>query len=107
MIRLQHIVTFGAACLISFNLNAQPSDHDHQHEQGSAAETHLHGHAELTLVTEENSLAINLESPAVNIVGFEHKATSDQQQKAERQADPLVGCTTVQIFWQQICFAER
>ena len=35
---------------------------------------HVHGTVELTLAQEENILHISLESPAANIVGFEHKA---------------------------------
>jgi len=51
-------------------------DHDHEVLQHSA---HLHGHAELTLALEGRALEINLASPAANIVGFEHKATSSEQ----------------------------
>lgn len=40
---------------------------------------HVHGLAELVIAIEENKLEIQLTSPAMNLVGFEHKATSKEQ----------------------------
>jgi hypothetical protein len=56
---------------------------DHGHKQHEA---HLHGSAELTLAIEADSLEISLESPAANIVGFEHRATSPEQVNAATKA---------------------
>lgn len=39
---------------------------------------HVHGLAELMLVIEKNHLAIQFSSPAINLLGFEHKAISKQ-----------------------------
>jgi hypothetical protein len=52
---------------------------EHHHREHGA---HEHGVAQLNVALEGNTLEIELESPAVNIVGFEH-APRDQ---AERQA---------------------
>lgn len=47
----------------------------HQHE------AHVHGEATLNLVIDNNELLFELESPAANVLGFEHAA----ENKAERQ----------------------
>ena len=39
-----------------------------------AEEAHIHGLATLTLALEGNSLEIEFESPAANLVGFEHRS---------------------------------
>lgn len=55
---------------------AQSHDHDHDHEHGSLGK-HEHGVATLNVALEGNTLEIELQSPAMNIVGFEHAATSE------------------------------
>ena len=72
MTRSLNLATLGIACLLSSNLNGQASHHDHGpvHQ-----DTHLHGHVELRVALENTSLELYLESPSVNIVGFEHRAT--------------------------------
>ena len=42
-------------------------------------ESHEHGVADLNLVIDQNSLLIAFESPANNIVGFEHQAESNDE----------------------------
>lgn len=66
-----------------------------EHRQHGA---HEHGAAELKLVWEKNVVTIDLESPAVNIVGFEHAPRTDTQKKSVldavatlRAADKLFG----------------
>ncbi|SDG35723.1 DUF2796 domain-containing protein [Phytopseudomonas seleniipraecipitans] len=59
---------------------AHAHDHDHDHEHGSLGK-HEHGVATLNVALEGNTLEIELESPAMNIVGFEHAATSDADKK--------------------------
>ncbi len=51
-------------------------DHDHDHAHGSLA-AHEHGAARLNVVLEDKVLELELESPAMNLVGFEHAANSD------------------------------
>ncbi|SDA91031.1 Protein of unknown function [Pseudomonas sp. NFACC15-1] len=51
-------------------------DHDHDHEHGSLG-AHEHGVARLNAALDGQTLELELESPAMNLVGFEHAATSD------------------------------
>ncbi|NKC17054.1 MAG: DUF2796 domain-containing protein [Gammaproteobacteria bacterium] len=67
-----------AAVLLSMNLNAGPSDHGERHIQ---QEAHQHGLAEITLAVEGDNIELNLESPAANIVGFEHRASTPAQRR--------------------------
>lgn len=50
--------------------------HDHDHAHGSIG-AHEHGVARLNAVLEGNALELEMESPAMNLVGFEHAASSD------------------------------
>lgn len=40
---------------------------------------HIHGEAVLNLVLDDNALYIELESPAINLIGFEHQPINDEQ----------------------------
>ena len=67
-----------AAYMLPMNLYAESSHHGDHHKQ----EAHLHGLGEITLALEGDNIELNLESPAANIVGFEHRAsTPDQRQR--------------------------
>lgn len=47
-------------------------------EQNASLDAHVHGLSELTIAAEGNSLAIQLTSPAMNLVGFEHRASTSK-----------------------------
>ncbi|AWY41432.1 DUF2796 domain-containing protein [Pseudomonas putida] len=51
-------------------------EHDHDHEHGSLG-AHEHGVGRLNAALDGQSLELELESPAMNLVGFEHAATSE------------------------------
>ena len=51
-------------------------EHEHNHVHGSLG-AHEHGVARLDAVLEGNTLELELDSPAMNLVGFEHAAGSD------------------------------
>ncbi|MFK8332742.1 DUF2796 domain-containing protein [Pseudomonas sp. BJa5] len=51
-------------------------DHDHDHAHGSLA-AHEHGAARVNAVLDGKALELELDSPAMNLVGFEHAASSD------------------------------
>jgi hypothetical protein len=51
-------------------------EHDHDHEHGSLG-AHEHGVGRLNAVLDGQTLQLELESPAMNLVGFEHAATSE------------------------------
>ncbi|KTC63549.1 zinc-binding protein, partial [Pseudomonas fluorescens ABAC62] len=55
---------------------AQAADeHDHNHEHASLG-AHEHGVGRLNAVLDGQALELELDSPAMNLVGFEHVATS-------------------------------
>ena len=64
--------------------------------QAAGQEAHVHGRASLQLAGEGAMLEVVLESPAVNIVGFEHQPRNDTQRErvaqaaARFRAEPLV-----------------
>lgn len=62
---------------LTFAQAAPEHDHDHDHEHGSLG-AHEHGVGRLDVVLEGKTLEMQFESPAMNIVGFEHVATSDE-----------------------------
>ncbi|AFY22026.1 DUF2796 domain-containing protein [Pseudomonas sp. UW4] len=49
---------------------------EHDHEHGSLG-AHEHGVGRLNAALDGKTLALELQSPAMNLVGFEHAATSD------------------------------
>jgi hypothetical protein len=51
-------------------------EHDHDHEHGSLG-AHVHGVARLDMALDGRTLEFELDTPAMNIVGFEHPATTD------------------------------
>jgi hypothetical protein len=68
-----------------------PHKHDHNNsEPRTEQQAHLHGITDLTLALEGNTLEINLESPAINIVGFEYKASTQKQIDAVEKAKSIL-----------------
>ena len=66
--------------ILSLNIKAE---NNKSHNSNHA--THVHGLAILTLAIEDNMLEIQLESPAMNLLGFEHRAnTPEEVQKVEK-----------------------
>lgn len=51
---------------------------------------HVHGVGELTVVLEGSTLEIAFQSPAMNLVGFEHVATTKQQKNRVKQTEALM-----------------
>lgn len=101
---LHNIGALGVACLISLNLSAESSHHHHDHSHGhdvaqqTKQQAHLHGYAELTLALEGSALEISFESPAANIVGFEHKPTSNEQLQVIDSAQQILS-TPAELFF--------
>lgn len=67
----------------------------------NAAEAHVHGVASLQVAVDGSSLSLNLSSPLVNLLGFEHLPHTDKQKAAVaemarklRQADKLFAPTS-------------
>ena len=90
-----------AALLLSSMLTAAShSEHNHSDKHPAPAQqAHLHGIAKLTLVLEGDALEISLESPAANIVGFEHQAISEKHIKAVEKARVHIPAHREHPFW--------
>ncbi|WP_339516592.1 DUF2796 domain-containing protein [Pseudomonas sp. RL_15y_Pfl2_60] len=67
-------------------LAAMAQDHDHDHAEHASLGAHEHGVAQLNVALDGNTLEIELESPAMNLVGFEHAPSSDADKAAISQA---------------------
>ncbi|GAA3953372.1 DUF2796 domain-containing protein [Allohahella marinimesophila] len=55
---------------------AESKHHDDEHREHGA---HEHGAANMTIALEEQQLIVELDSPAMNILGFEHSANTPEQ----------------------------
>ena len=53
-------------------------------------ESHQHGLAELRLLLEEQRIEIEFESPAFNLVGFEHKASNPEEKSLVRNVEAIL-----------------
>lgn len=69
--------------MLIFVIQAQANDEEHKHHQYG---THIHGAALLNIALDTDVLQIELESPAMNIVGFEHQADSQVQSEKIKHA---------------------
>jgi hypothetical protein len=61
--------------LLPFAMAQAATEHDHDHEHSSLG-AHEHGVGRLDVALEGRTLEFELDSPAMNIVGFEHQASS-------------------------------
>lgn len=61
--------------------------HDHHHK---AKEAHVHGTANLNIVLAGSLLQIELVSPALNLVGFEHKASNQREKDKVLKTEELL-----------------
>jgi hypothetical protein len=73
--------------LLPFTIAQAADEHDHDHEHGSLG-AHEHGVARLDVAQEGTTLELDFNSPAMNIVGFEHAATSDADKAWPTPARP-------------------
>jgi hypothetical protein len=67
-------------------------DHDHEHDhahEGDSLEQgkHVHGEVTINVALEGNSLAVELNSPALHVVGFERAARSPEEQRVVSEAN--------------------
>lgn len=69
-------------------------DHEHEHEHGSL-EAHEHGVARLNAALDGQTLELELESPAMNLVGFEHEASTAADKKKVTDARAKLEQSTV------------
>lgn len=101
---------------------AQAHDHSHEHahdHQHDSLGAHEHGVASLNAALDGQVLELQLQSPAMNLVGFEHAANSaaDKAKVAAVRAEleqPVVlfalasgGCKATQVELQSPLFADQ
>lgn len=60
--------------------------HDHSHDEHRQHGAHVHGIGKLNIVLEGKEVHIELDSPAANIVGFEHQPKSAEDRAALERA---------------------
>ena len=82
-------------------------DHDEEHERRELG-AHEHGAAELTIAIVGGEIAIDLQTPAFNVLGFEYAPVSEEEKTLLSesvaalaagnllQLDPSAGCTLVE-----------
>lgn len=64
---------------------------DSSQQQGANLEAHMHGLSEMTIAIEGKSLEIQITSPAMNLIGFEHKARTTKDIEMVENAVSLLG----------------
>ena len=82
--RYTSLLLGGLLSTLAFAIQAQSHHHDHhghgdhdqKHASTASLDAHEHGVASLNLVVDGGQLMIELDSPAANIVGFEHMPVS-------------------------------
>lgn len=75
------IAGMAAGLCLTVNANAE-KNHEHHREH----DAHTHGVTQLNIAFEDKQLLIEMESPAANIVGFEHKPESEKDKAAFKSA---------------------
>lgn len=78
---LSFLVTLAAAAV------GQSHDHVQSRRQAGA---HVHGIAQLLVASDGDRLAITLETPAVNVVGFEHDARTEAEREQLLAAERIL-----------------
>ncbi|MFX6759683.1 DUF2796 domain-containing protein, partial [Acinetobacter baumannii] len=66
------------------SLPALAADEGHDHHGNHPA--HVHGVGKLDVALEGNTLTLHLDSPLINLVGFEHAASSGKDKDTVRAA---------------------
>ncbi len=75
--------TFALAALAAVSLAYAPVRAEEEHRELGA---HEHGHGTLNIAVEDKRVAMELEVPGMDIVGFEHEASTDEQKAAVEKA---------------------
>jgi len=77
------IATFAFAFFILANVS-------YAEQKGTSLDAHVHGLSQLTIAVEGEKVELEFSSPAMNLVGFEHKATSKKDIAAVKQAESIL-----------------
>lgn len=79
--RIKYLIITSALMMFSFNVFSDVDEHHHQHG------AHVHGAAVLNIVVEDKTILIELEAPAMNILGFEHTPNTEDQHNIVKHAN--------------------
>ena len=77
--------------MMSALVNADSNNQHHEHKP------HVHGVSEIQLVMSEHKIELNFESPANNILGFEHSAQSPKEKQQVLAAKEILS-TAASLF---------
>lgn len=64
--------------------------HDHNEQRTAGLGSHVHGEATLNIGQDGDQLLIEFESPAMNLIGFEHEPQTDSQKDSLARANQLL-----------------
>jgi hypothetical protein len=67
--------------ILAISTSAFGSETQKHSEHAKSLNPHVHGKAELHIVLDDNQLSVELHSPAMNLLGFEHDIQSSEDQK--------------------------
>lgn len=81
-----HSAPFIAAIALAMALPSALMAEEGHRELGA----HVHGHGTLNIAVEDKSISMELEAPGMDIVGFEHAATSDAQKQMVDEAKMIL-----------------
>jgi len=77
-------------------------------EHGESQSPHVHGKAELHIVLDGNQLFVELHSPAMNLLGFEHDIhSSEDQKKVENTRTRLENPNALFLFNDGECVPKQ
>jgi hypothetical protein len=74
--RFNLILGIFLGCISSASIAEDEHNHDGEHRE---VEAHEHGTAELNWVMEGQKLSVSLQSPAMNMLGFEHRPQNEHE----------------------------
>jgi hypothetical protein len=80
---MRNYISFALAVLAAASLASVPARAEDEHRELGA---HEHGHGTLNIAVEDTRVAMELEVPGMDIVGFEHEATTADQKAALEKA---------------------
>lgn len=82
---VSYLVLYSASANV-FAGNEHVHEHEHEHEHRQHG-VHVHGEAKLNILIDTTTISFELESPAKNVLGFEHEPkTEEERMKAEEAA---------------------
>jgi hypothetical protein len=81
MRRLMLALPFALLPSLALAAEHDHSHHHHDHDGHASLGAHEHGAAELDAALDGSKLEIELRSPAMNLVGFEHAPSSDEDKR--------------------------